>query len=453
MKLVNNFLDKITIYRLVLYFLAVLAIFGFFLQPPLNFGLSLIFLIAVSWITNFIFSKVFAAPTNLESVYISALILSLILPPAKNLPGLMFLFWAAVLTHAGKYILAIRKKHIFNPVAISVVITALVLNRSATWWIGNNWTLPVILIGGLLITHKLRRLEMVLAFLLIAGLVSFSPPLFFFAFIMLTEPLTTPTSKLMQIIYGALVGGLYSVKVFTPEMALVAGNIFAYLVSSKDKLVMPLKQKTQIAPDIYDYIFTPNQKFNFVPGQYMEWTLAHSNPDSRGTRRYLTLASSPTEPDLRIGVKYYESSSSYKKALLNLNVPIVASQLGGEFVLPKDPNIKLAFVAGGIGITPYRSMIKYLLDTHETRDIILIYINKTADEIVYKDIWKSIKTIYINTSEVGHLNSQMITANVTNYKDRIWYISGPHTMVTATEDLLKSLKIPRIKTDFFPGLV
>lgn len=461
MKLINNFLDKITMYRLVLYFLLILSFFGFFIQPPLYFGLSLVLIVIVSWLTNYIFSQVFQAPTNLESVYISALILSLIITPAQNLSGVMFLFWAAVLTNASKYILAIGKKHIFNPVAISIVITALVLNRSAIWWITDTRILPIILIGGLLIAHKLRRIEMILAFLITAGLVAFNfrfiiiSPLFFFAFVMLTEPLTAPTSKLMQIVYGAGVGFLFSLRSFTPEMALVIGNIFAYLVSSKEKLILTLKEKIQIAPDIYDFIFESNKKLKFKAGQYLEWTLPQLKPDSRGSRRYLTLASSPSESEIRIGVKYYESPSSFKKTLLDLQTPIVASQLAGDFTLPKDPNIKLVFVAGGIGITPYRSMIKYLIDKNEMRDIVLIYINKTAQEIVYKDIWdqSGIKAIYINTSEVGHLNSQMITANIPDYNSRTWYISGPHVMVTATESLLKSLQILHIKTDFFPGLV
>lgn len=466
MKLIDNILDKTTMYRLVLYFLMLLAVFGFFLQPPIYFALSLVFLIAVSWLTNYIFSKVFVAPTNLESVYISALILSLIIPPAQNLPGFVFLFWAAILTQVSKYILAIGKKHIFNPVGIAVVISGLVLNKYATWWIADPWTFPIVLIGGLLVVHKLRRFKMIISFFLTSIFIIFingnsvkgfitSSPLLFFAFIMFTEPLTSPVYKQWQIVYGIMVGILFNLRGFSPEMALIIGNIFAYFVSSKDKLVLTLKEKIQIAPDIYDFIFSSNRKINFTSGQYMEWTLPHSKPDSRGTRRFLTLASSPTEPDIRLGVKYYESSSSFKKALLNLNTPIVASQLGGEFVLPKDKNTKLVFVAGGIGITPYRSMIKYLIDKNEMRDIVLIYINKTAEEIVYKDIWdqSGIKTIYINTSEVGHLNSQTIADNVPDYKDRTWYISGPHPMVSATKELLKSLQIPHIKIDFFPGLV
>lgn len=452
-------LDKITMYRLVLYFLLVLSLFGFLFQPPVYFGLSLLFILSVSWLTNNLFSRVFNAPTNLESVYISALILALIITPAKSLSDLMFLFWAAVLTQASKYILALNKKHIFNPVAAAVLITSLVLGRSATWWIATPWTLPIILIGGLLIVKKLRRWEMITSFLVFSILFSLNlrfithTPLFFFAFVMLTEPLTAPTTKIWQIIFGGLVGILFSLKSFTPEMALILGNIFAYLVSSKQKLLLTLREKIQIAPDIYDFIFETKQKLNFVPGQYLEWTLPQRSPDSRGNRRYLTIASAPTEENIRIGVKYYNNSSSFKKTLLSLNTQIMASQLAGDFTLPKDSKVKLAFVAGGIGITPYRSMIKYLIDTKQTRDIILIYINKTADEIVYKDILEYIKVVYVNTSEVGHLNSQMILDNVSDIKDRVWYISGPHNMVSATEDLLKSMNIKHIKTDFFPGLV
>ncbi len=281
----------------------------------------------------------------------------------------------------------------------------------------------------------------------------FNSPLLFFAFVMFTEPLTSPTAKIMQYIYGIIVAILISIPSITPEIALIIGNIFAYLVNSKVKLILILKEKIQVAPDIYDFIFETKQKLNFIPGQYLEWTLPQIKPDSRGSRRYLTLASSPTEDNIRIGVKYYDSPSSFKKTLLELNGPIVASQLAGDFILPKDPKTKLVFVAGGIGITPYRSMIKYLIDTKQTRDIILIYINKTSQDIVYKDILESVKTIYINTSEVGHLSPQTILDNVSDFKDRTWYISGPHNMVTATENLLKSMGVKHIKTDFFPGLV
>ena len=120
--------------------------------------------------------------------------------------------------------------------------------------------------------------------------------------------------------------------------------------------MLRLKEKVQLAPDIYDFIFVPTRKFAFAPGQYMEWTLGHDEPDSRGNRRYFTLASSPTENTLRLGVKFYQQSSSFKSALLAMDQQseIVAAQVAGDFVLPDDPRQKCVFIAGGIGITPFR---------------------------------------------------------------------------------------------------
>lgn len=88
------------------------------------------------------------------------------------------------------------------------------------------------------------------------------------------------------------------------------------IVSPKTKLIPILKDKIMVASSTMDFVFSPGQKLVYQPGQYMEFTLPHNATDSRGSRRYLTLASSPTESDLRIGVKFYENGSSFKKALL-----------------------------------------------------------------------------------------------------------------------------------------
>ena len=135
----------------------------------------------------------------------------------------------------------------------------------------------------------------------VAKQILLNSPTLFFAFVMLTEPLTTPPRRRLQTWYGGIVGFLFSPQVHlgglftTPEIALVLGNIFSYIVSPKEKLVLKLKEKLRVAPDIYEFLFTPQHKLAFEPGQYMEWTLAQKQPDSRGSRRYFTLASSPTE--------------------------------------------------------------------------------------------------------------------------------------------------------------
>src|SRR5271155_1890336 len=111
MKFIDSFLDKITMYRLVLYYLLVLlfvavvySFLGILHFNPLLLIASAVFLTIVCWATNKLFAITFAAPTNVESVYISACILALILTPARSFSDVLFLFWAAVLTMASKYI-------------------------------------------------------------------------------------------------------------------------------------------------------------------------------------------------------------------------------------------------------------------------------------------------------------------------------------------------------------
>ncbi|HWY79390.1 MAG TPA: hypothetical protein VNW29_03465 [Candidatus Sulfotelmatobacter sp.] len=504
MQLIDNFLDKITMYRLVLYYLLLLVfvgiVYGFFGILHINPFLllfSTVFLVVVAWTTNKLFAGAFGASTNVESVYISALILALIITPAQSITDIIFLFWAGVLTIASKYILAIRKKHIFNPVAIAIGITALVGVGSASWWIGTLPMIPFALLG-LLIVRKIGRYDLVFYFFTAAFVTMFiftllhggdllrivqaafgSSALFFFAFVMLTEPLTTPPTKSLQCIYGAVVGTLFVPQLHigmfftTPEIALVIGNIFSYVVSPKVKIIAPLLEKRQISSDIVDFLFAPGKRLPFFPGQYMEWTLQHPKTDSRGNRRYFTIASSPTENTVRLGIRFYKEGSSFKNAMLAMqsNSQIVGAQISGDFTLPKDKNKKLVFIAGGIGVTPFRSMIKYLIDTNELRPIVMFYANKRADEIVYSDIFNQaekqlgIKMVYTLTDQinvpvnwqgrVGRIDTTLIQQEVPDYMERTFYLSGPHSMVVAYEEVLRGMGIPKkqIKKDFFPGFV
>lgn len=500
---IDNIIDKITMYRLVLYVLiafvciaGILGSFGLIPFSPISIILSSLFLIMICWASNTVFSKVFKAPTNVESVYITALILTLILSPARTIDDFIFIGWTGLLAMASKYILSINKKHIFNPAAFSVAVTAIALGQYASWWIGTLNMVPFVLVGGLLIIRKLRLEDLEWSFLIVVialsivlgtlkgaylpttlGQLLFKSPLLFFGFIMLTEPLTMPPTKTLRVFYGGLVGLVFAPYFhigsiyFSPELALITGNIFSYIVSPKQKLVLKLEQKIQASPDIFDFIFKPNQKLFFTPGQYMEWTLSHPKTDSRGNRRYFTIASSPTENNILLGIRHYENGSSYKMAMINMNdkTPIVASQLAGDFTLPRDQNKKLVFIAGGIGITPFRSMVKYLLDTKQKRSIILLYSNKVASDVVYKDVFDDaekelgIKTIYTLTEretipenwqgETGRVDGLMIEKVAPDFKDRVFYLSGPHTMVASYESVLKNMGVKQgnIKKDFFPG--
>ena len=500
---IDNQLNRITMYRLVLYYLIFLLAVAFFQSvanpssDPFALILTVAFLLAASAITNRIFSWIFRVPANIESVYITALILVLIITPIHSYNDLWFLAWTAILANASKYIVAIKGKHLFNPAAFAVALTYFTINQSASWWVGSGPMLAFVVLGGLLVVRKLGRFDMVLSFLIAAvGTIFVSSlftgtdfiasaqkqilysPLLFFAVIILTEPLTTPPTHRLRIIYGMLVGFLFTPQFhfdgfyLTPEVAILIGNVFSYIVGSKDKLVLKLKEKNRISPDTYEFIFPAPHRFAFIPGQYMEWTLGHPDTDSRGNRRYFTIASSPTERNLRLGVKFNENSSSYKKAMLAMNkdTEIVASQLAGDFVLPDDPQQKVVLIAGGIGVTPFRSMIKYLLDNRQRRPITLIYTAATVNDFVYKDVFDraqyelGIKTIYSVTDhsnlpsswtgQAGRASPQMIKSAVPDYRNCLFYISGPRGMVDSLTDTLRKLGVAnhQIKTDYFAGL-
>jgi ferredoxin-NADP reductase len=397
-----------------------------------------------------------------------------------------------VLSQASKYIINLGNKHIFNPVAFSVALTALALNQSATWWVGTSSMLVFVFLGGLFVIRKVRRFEAVLAFLaaafaamfVLSGSSAFTvlqkglleSPLLFFAAVMLTEPLTMPPTRDGQMAYGILVGALLAPQThigsfyFTPELALLAGNIFSYVISPKTRHVLTLKEKKLAGTDIYDFIFSVDRGFKFRAGQYMEWTLGHKKTDSRGNRRYFTLASSPTEKEVILGVKFYEQPSSFKKQMLAMKSgdKIIAGSLAGDFTLPSNSKEKLVFIAGGIGVTPFRSMLKYLADKNEKREIVLIYSNKQVGEVAYRDVlleaWQKLGVRIICTltgqppegwqGHTGYVTPQMVMSEVPDYKERTFYISGSHVMVKSFSDMLSNLgvKKTKIKTDFFPGL-
>ncbi|HEX5456705.1 MAG TPA: RnfABCDGE type electron transport complex subunit D [Candidatus Saccharimonadales bacterium] len=502
-KPIDYLLDRITMYRLLLYYLIVLvaaatgfSALGILQYNPVTVGGSALYLVAICWISNKVFAYVFETPANIESSLITALILSLIITPLDNLHNALFLSAAGILAIASKYILAIKKKHIFNPAAVAVVLTSFGAHQAASWWVGTTAMLPLVIAGGLLVIRKVQRVQMVLIFYATAFLsIGFftyinngdvldslqrallHSSLFFLAYVMLTEPFTSPVTGRSRAWYAALVGLIFSPQAHilgiysTPELALIVGNIYAFIVNPKVKLTPHLTKRKRIGADVVDFVFGLKKPMSYKPGQYMEWTLAHQGADARGNRRYFTLASSPTEDNLRLGVKFYPEGSTFKQAMLQIDnhTLLAASNLGGDFVLPDNASRKLAFIAGGIGVTPYRSMIKYLLDTNDLRDITLLYSEKKPEDIVYRNVFDQavaklgIKVVYTLTESAhvpadwqgrtGIISEHMIKAEVPDYLERVFYISGPQPMVSAMKHTLRSLGVSRhqIKTDFFPG--
>ncbi len=203
----------------------------------------------------------------------------------------------------------------------------------------------------------------------------------------------------------------------------------------------------------------------------MEWSIPLRNADSRGNRRYFSLASSPTEPGLMIAARIPPRASRYKQEIMRMprGAVLTACELGGDFVLPRNPRIPLAFIAGGIGITPFRSMIKFLLDTGQKRDIVLLYSNYAAEEIVFGDVLRDaecrmgLKVVHTLTDparvspgwcgRTGFIDADMIRQEVPDCRARRFMVSGSPGMVNAARTALRALGVPRhrVRTDYFPG--
>src|SRR3989344_4470797 len=441
MSFLKSFLNRVTMYWLMLYYLLFLvviaAVLSFFKLLPYNgvdILLSAFYLVSLCKLSNYIFAQILKVKTNTESSIITGFILSLIFGPAPLLTNLIPLTAVGILAMASKYLIVWRGRHIFNPAAFGAVASAALFGNGASWWLVGYAVAPFIILGGLLILKKIRRFEMAGVFLLFyiisnpQNILSIpSSPILFFSLVMLVEPLTSPFKKLHQIIYAVLLVVLFyllgNVIPYPLEASLLIGNIFAFIVNKSFRQVMVLKKKEKLSKDVYGFWFEPFKKFEFKPGQFLEWTLSHSKPDSRGVRRFFSIASSPTEDLVLLASKFYEKPSTFKQALLKMEVgqEIIVSDLAGEFTLPNKLDIKLCFIAGGIGITPFRAQIKFVTDNREVRDAILLFSNKAKEDIVFEDTLKKaeplgLKTIYINTDKDGYIDEKLIKEKVHDFK-------------------------------------
>lgn len=255
-------LRSIPTYRLMLFYLGLLLALclglgaaGAIAVAPRDLAFSALVIGGTCWAVNALFARSFGAVTHLDSILITALILTFIVTPFA--PGdskaIGFAVFASAWAAASKYVLAPRGRHVFNPAALGAAAAGLALHRSVSWWVG-DWPvlLPLIVAGGAVMVRRLRYHDLLAAFALTvlaitmvhggwgrlessAAMILIHSMFGFFAFVMLTEPRTTPLGRWRHVVLGILVGIGFSPSVhvggyyFTPEMALLAGNLFVFL--------------------------------------------------------------------------------------------------------------------------------------------------------------------------------------------------------------------------------
>jgi glycine betaine catabolism B len=232
--------------------------------------------------------------------------------------------------------------------------------------------------------------------------------------------------------------------------------------------VLEVIQHTQ---DIKTFRFDVRGQKNvhYKAGQYFFVTI---KIDGQEAEHHFTISSSPTETAKAGYLEFTKriTASDYSQALDHMKSGDWTRLQGpeGDFTLPARRK-SLAFLSGGIGITPLRSMLRYIADKGLDYDVILIYGNNTWENVVFRDELaqiantnKSIRVEYVLSGpnfpldwkgKKGLITKELITALIPDYIDRIFYISGPIKMVLALEEQLSVIGVPKsqVKRDYFPG--
>lgn len=216
--------------------------------------------------------------------------------------------------------------------------------------------------------------------------------------------------------------------------------------------------------DVVTYWFRPEQRIDFIAGQYIELYVPHDSIDDRGARRWFTVSSSPNQEGIAFTTSFPEKPSSYKQALRKLlpgSTAMLSAPLG-DFVLPKDRTLPLLFVAAGTGCTPYASMVRWLLEQNERRDIQLLYAAKSPGSFLFSRLWQAYAPLQMvrmvsQTStqwheHIGHLDVPFILKYAQSKQDSLIYLAGPQSLIEPLYDeLLTHIPRYRVLLDYFPG--
>ena len=211
--------------------------------------------------------------------------------------------------------------------------------------------------------------------------------------------------------------------------------------------------------------------FNYEPGQTIDLTLIDPKEmDAEGPVRTFSLVSAPHEPELMFATRMRDTA--FKRALKNAQPGMELAWDGpyGSFILHRNPAKPAVFLAGGIGITPFMSMIKHAHHNKLPHQIYLYHSNHTPEDSPFlSDLTEFAKQNpdfhYIPTmtdldkssrewnGERGFVDKSMIDRSVADLSTPIYYLAGPAGFVTAMRKMLVEAKVDEdnIRFEEFPG--
>lgn len=220
-------------------------------------------------------------------------------------------------------------------------------------------------------------------------------------------------------------------------------------------------------PTVASFRFLPQEKVGFIAGQFLQIIFDAGNINNKELNKYLSFSCSPAKDYIEVTKRL--SESRFSEALKNLKIGdeiLLNAPLGARVF--KEEYKKIAFLIGGIGITPVISIIEYIVDRRLDTDVHLIYSNRTEEEIAFKnelDDWRvrnnNIKVTYI-VSECqpkdkdclfGRIDEDLIQKKIPDLRERILFIFGPPKMVEAMQaiSLEAGAKKDNLKIENFIG--
>lgn len=228
------------------------------------------------------------------------------------------------------------------------------------------------------------------------------------------------------------------------------------MVTKNQHIIFVVKKIERDVLDYWTVTFYRPAKFVFYAGDWVD--LEFHNGPLKGGKTY-SLSSSPTEAD--INITFREGLSEIKRSLLNLqpNDELYISQYGNDYDFQLNSNRSSVLIAGGVGIAPFRSMLKEMADNNDQNDVTLIYLNQNENFLFKSELdqWSmqlpNVSITYINTKDINRKKREKLILSLIDDVSQNFYISGPPAMVEANEHLLidAGVQVRNIRIDSFGG--
>lgn len=237
------------------------------------------------------------------------------------------------------------------------------------------------------------------------------------------------------------------------------------------KYISKIKNREEVADGTMEFFLDKPKDFQYKAGQHIVVTL--KNPpetDAEGNSRVFSLVSSPYETDIIVATRMRDTAFKRVIKTMPLNSEISIEGPYGSFVFHNDVTKTSVFLAGGIGITPFMSLVRQAAKDNLPRQIFLFYSNRRPEDAAFLIELQELERInpnyhFIGTmtemeksklswdGKRGYINEALIQEYIGDITKPIYYIAGPSAMVTAMHEMLVKANIneDNIKTEEFSG--